>query len=302
MTLPPHERHTVQVVSSASSALSIAGAAVILLSYALLPQFRSAPRRMLCFLTAADALLALCSLSLIFHTDHHPWACRAYTLTSTGLNLASFLYTAAVSRLVWESVAPPASLRFRASRRTAAVHAACVGAPVAAVTIVASLLPGSSAPQDIGCWMPRRFLALRLSLTYVPLWLAMAFSAWTYAQTVYTGRRALRSQQRLLVEPTQALASIGTQLTRLSLVPAAFVLLRVPGSVNVVKDIVDRDKSLFVVDLLEAFGDQAQAAVHCALLVLGHDGVRKALWGRLFSSSSTSKATAAAAAPPSARP
>ena len=60
-------------------------------------------------------------------------------------------------------------------------------------------------------------------------------------------------------------------------------VIRLPGSVNVLKDAVSRGQhSWFAVDALEAVGDQAQAAVHAALFVIGHAGARDGLrqWWR----------------------
>ena len=76
---------------------------------------------------------------------------------------------------------------------------------------------------------------------------------------------------------------VEVQLTRLSLIPIAFVILRLWGTFNVVKDMIDPGYHVFAVDLLEAFGDQAQALVHSILLVFTHEGVRLGLFGKLGS-------------------
>lgn len=168
---------------------------------------------------------------------------------------------------------------------------------------------------------PARYAALRLAFTYVPLWCAMVYLTLSYISTVRAGRAAVDSlmpkgrQWRSpaaappaprsyggtdgctpLTSPVvsdgsgsdsdcgpEAVRAIDGQLRRLVLVPILFVLLRTWGSINVVRDVALRSGAdrVFWVDLLESFGDQAQAAVHCALLVFGHTGVRKALWQRL---------------------
>jgi hypothetical protein len=162
--------------------------------------------------------------------------------------------------------------------------------------------------EDIGCWIPRRPLhniALRLVNTYVVIWVAVLANCALYYATVRAGRTALESersrQQRqgtppfvsygaaegatLSAEsfellPESSAAALDRQLRRLALVPVAFVACRSFGSINMVKDIVSPDRSLFVVSVLEAFGDQAQALIYAIIFVFAHEGVRNSVAAR----------------------
>ena len=72
---------------------------------------------------------------------------------------------------------------------------------------------------------------------------------------------------------------VDKQLRRLTYIPICFVLLRLWGTINVIKDIlVGSSDHFFVVDVLEAFGDQAQGLVHSLIFVFTHQGVRNALY------------------------
>lgn len=104
--------------------------------------------------------------------------------------------------------------------------------------------------------------------------------------------------------PKVDVGQVNTQLARLSVIPVVFVILRLWGSINVIKDVIAPDYHFFAVDVIEAFGDQAQAAVYCVVLVLANKQVRDGLrvwWrhGPLHHSASVLTQTSAPADPPS---
>jgi len=81
----------------------------------------------------------------------------------------------------------------------------------------------------------------------------------------------------VIVANREVISQLHSQITRLQLIPIIFVLLRFWGSVNVIKDCINPKLHLFIIDLLEAIGDQAQAFVHGLFFVFAHQGVRQAL-------------------------
>jgi len=55
---------------------------------------------------------------------------------------------------------------------------------------------------------------------------------------------------------------------RLLWIPIAFIILRLFGSINAIKDVISPDTSWFVLNVLEAIGDQSQGTVHGIVFVL----------------------------------
>ena len=94
----------IKLTSTATSVLSIIGAVFLLLAYALLPEYRSTPRRMLTVLSLVDLCICLSSLILLWQTPYSDVACRLYTYTSCYFNPCSFLWTMCTSYCVFKEI------------------------------------------------------------------------------------------------------------------------------------------------------------------------------------------------------
>jgi hypothetical protein len=279
--LSASQARVVRALSATTSAVSAVGAVSVVLSYFALQRGRSPSRRRLAILSGVDAALNLASLALLLPSERSEAACRLYTLTSSFLTPCSALWTVFTSLSVYREVSG-GGWRF-GEGGDAAAHALGWGLPAAGLATLLAL-PDTSDHEDIGCWIPRRPLRnalLRLAITYVVLWVAWVLNAVLYVATLLHGQAALQQRrERLAAEGLDsggAEARVRAQFRLLTVVPVAYVLLRVWGSVNVVKDLTRPDAHWFAMDALEAVGDQAQGAVHGLVFVALQPATRRAL-------------------------
>jgi len=243
---------------TATSILSLSGCISLLLTYFLIGDFRTNEiRRLLVILAVVDGLFNLVFLSMLWITSRNDFACRIFTVIVTYLPTSSALWTMCISytayrRIIGETwvLSPGLKLFY---------HNLAWGYPLI-LCVVMVCFPNYWSQENIGCWIPSRpwrNQIFRLS-AYIILWIAWIFNGIIYYRMIKYLHQIMQASSKITSDE---------QTKRLKWIPISFVVIRVFGSLNAVKDIFSPDTSWFIVNVLEAIGDQAQGFIHGILFV-----------------------------------
>jgi len=212
-------------------------------------------------------LFNLTFLTMLWATSKEDLICQLFTVFVTYLPTCSVLWTMCISYTAYKKVIVNIGELWKISRNLHRFyHLIAWGYPFVACVILV-LIPNHYDQEAIGCWIPRRpwtNQVLRFCTVYSVLWIAWGFNGIIYYKMIKHGREIFQKSDPLL---RQRLLAADEQLTRLAWIPIAFVIIRFWGSLNAIKDVFSPDTSWFLVNLLQAIGDQAQGFIHGMIFV-----------------------------------
>ncbi|CAM9236311.1 unnamed protein product [Lampetra planeri] len=288
------DNHTVvylseQVVVLGSCALSFLGSSLIILSYVLLADLRTTPRRLLLFLSMSDWLSATSyafGVWRVFRSDSVD--CIVQGALSTFANTSSFFWTVAIA--VYLYVLIVRSSQRTADRLVVFFHLVSWGVPLA-ITVAAVCLNkiGYNASEvSVGwCWV-------RIHAPDRVLWMLLTGKIWEFLayvtlpvlyimikKHIHTAHAAL-SEYRPILAYRAPSHSVSMADIKLTLIPIIFISLRIWSTVRFILLLAGSSARLNpVLVTLHGIGNTSQGAANCIMFVLFTQPVRTRLCAAL---------------------